>query len=249
MDLQASPIPLPTQMVGGQPKYELFPWYYFPLLVPRSNHPIVNHLNAIKTAFVSSIDTVGKDDVKKTPLLTTSKYTKLLKTPVRISLGITKFQPDESQYNKSFTPVAYLLEGVFSSVFKNRITDKIVKSNVIKFKEESMPTKMIVMADGDMIKNFVRSDGRIMPLGMDRYTRQEFGNKDLIMNAVNFLCDDAGLMNVRSRTLKIRLLDRAKVRNERTKWQMINTVIPVLLVLIFGLFHYFLRRRMYTVGI
>jgi len=249
LDLQSAPIPLPTQMVSGQPRYELFPWYYFPLLVPNSNHPVVNNLNAIKGEFMSSLDTVNKPEIRKTPLLTTSKYTKLLRAPVRISLGITKFPPQESQYNKSFTPVAYLLEGTFNSVFKNRITQQIVQSDEIKYREKGVPTKMIVAADGDLIKNRVRSDMRIMPLGLDQYTGQEYGNKDFIMNAVNFLCDDEGLMNVRSRTLKIRLLDRAKLQKEQTKWQLINTVVPVLLVIIFGLIHHFIRKRRYTQAI
>jgi ABC-2 type transport system permease protein len=245
-DLQSAPIPLPVGMVGDQPRYELFPWYYFPLLVPHSQHPIVNNLNAVKAEFISSIDTVGKTGLKKTVLLTTSKYTKLLRAPVRISLGITKYQPSEEQFDKANTPVAYLLEGEFNSVFKNRLTQQIQESADIKFKERSTNTKMLVVSDGDIIKNHVRSDNQILPLGVDRYTNQEYGNKDFVLNAINYLCDDQGLMSVRSRTLKIRLLDRAKVKTERLKWQLMNTLLPIALVLFFGLVHFYWRKRRYT---
>jgi ABC-2 type transport system permease protein len=246
-DLQAAPIPLPVGMVGDQPRYELFPWYYFPLLVPKGGHPIVNNLNAVKTEFVSSIDTVGKTGrIKKTPLLTTSRYTKLLRAPVRISLGITRYQPSEDQYTKGHTPVAYLLEGTFSSVFKNRMTQQIKQSDEIKYKDSSITTKMLVVADGDIIKNHVRSDRQILPLGVDRYTNQEYGNKDFVLNAVNYLCDDEGLMAVRARTLKIRLLDRARLKAEGVKWQLINTIVPVLMVLLFGVIHFYWRKRKYS---
>ena len=245
-DLQSAPIPLPVGMIGDQPRYELFPWYYFPLLVPSTSHPVVNNLNAIKGEFVSSLDTVGKEGIRKTILLTTSKYTKLLRAPVRISLGITRFPPKEEQFNEAYTPVACLLEGKFNSVFTNRVPPQITNSSEIKFRESGLETKMIVVADGDVIKNHVRSDKRILPLGFDRYTNQEYGNKDFMMNAINYLCDDTGLMSVRSRTLKIRLLDRARLQQEATKWKLINLLVPVLLVVLMGAVHVLVKRRWYT---
>lgn len=246
MDIQAAMIPLPVGMLGDQPRYELFPWYYFPLLSPAPGQPMVNNLNVVKGEFASTIDFVGEDSTKKEVLLTTSPYTKLAYSPVRISLGITRFEPKREQYNKSNLPVAVLLEGKFRSNYVGRLTDQFIQNSVTQFKERSVPTKMIVVADGDVIKNHVRTDGQILPLGIDRFTGQEYGNKDFIVNAINYLCDDDELMVVRSRSLKIRMLDRTRIDEDRLQFQIFNMVTPVLIVLIFGFAFNQYRRKKYT---
>lgn len=247
LDLQSAPIPIVTGYTGNQPKQSLLPWYFFPLVTSTTNHPIVNNLNAIKFEFASSIDTVSAKGVEKTILLTSSKYTRELFSPARISLGILKDEPDMQQYNKSQLILSVLLEGEFSSNFKNRIPASIVNSKDIAFKEKSVPTKMMVISDGDLIRNVVkRSTGQIMPLGYDRYTGQTFGNKNFLLNAVDYLCDDSGLISVRAKELKLRLLDQTKVEAERTKWQVINTLVPIILVLVFGIVQQYLRKRKYT---
>ena len=185
LDIQCAMIPLPVGMLGDRPRYELFPWYYFPLLNPVSGHALVNNLNVVKGEFAGTIDFVGNDAIKKEVLLTTSAYTKLAFSPVRISLGITRIEPRQDQFTESNLPVAVLLEGKFTSNFKGRLTDKFTSESVIKFREESLPSKMIVVADADIIRNHVRNDGQPLPLGIDRYTGQEYGNKDFIVNAVN----------------------------------------------------------------
>ncbi len=246
-DLQAAPIPIVTGYSGNQPQQSLFPWYYMPLIVPENVHPIVNNLNAIKFEFASTIDTIGNAGIKKTILLRTSKYTKLLNAPVRISLGIVQQEPQQEQFNKHFEAVAVLLEGKFESVFKNRIAPAIANSNEIKFKAESSPTKMIVVSDGDVIKNGVaKSSGKVYPLGFDKYTNQMYGNTNFILNSMNYLTDNSGLISIRSRELTLRLLDKEVLKNQKTRWQIINTVVPVLLLLIFGLIQYILRKRKYT---
>ena len=248
MDLNALPIPLKTGESGGAPQIEFFPWYYFPVLNPLIDHPIVTHLNAIKTEFISSIDTVKAPGIRKTVLLTSSKYSRTVNTPVMISLDILREEPDRRLYNKSNIPVAVLLEGEFTSAFANRVPPAIRDRQEIGFINKSKPTRMIVVGDGDIIKNQINTlDGkpRPYPLGYDRYTRQTFGNKDFILNALNYLVDDNKLISIRSRELKLRILDRTKIQEERVFWQTINTGLPVLLILLMGGVLWFFRRRKY----
>ena len=245
MDLNALPIPLKTGEMGGNPQIEFFPWYYFPVLNPQIDHPIVKNLNAIKTEFISSIDTVAAKGVKKTILLTSSQYSRTKKTPVIISLDILQKEPEKELYNQPHIPVAVLLEGKFESLYKNRIPPKIRDSQEISFVPESRPGKMIVIADGDIIKNqFRTSDGNPVPypLGYDRYTGQQFGNKDFILNAMNYLVDENNLISIRSRELTLRLLDRTKINDNRIFWQIFNTLLPVLVLLIFGIIKYIFRK-------
>ncbi|MFH1319241.1 MAG: gliding motility-associated ABC transporter substrate-binding protein GldG [Bacteroidota bacterium] len=245
-DIQACSIPVNTAIIGNQPRWELVPWLYFPMIMPVIAHPIVNNLNAIKSEFANSIDTVRAGGIKKTILLTTSKYTHLLNAPVRISLKSINNMPDEKFFNKPFQPIAVLLEGEFQSVFKNRIPSKIMESQDIGFSENSPPNKMIVISDGDIIRNQIQqSTGRIYPLGFDRYTQQQFGNKDFILNVVDYLCDESGLISVRSKELKLRLLDNTKIVKKRFILQLTNVCLPVALVIIFGLVLMLLRKRKY----
>lgn len=246
-DLQAAPIPVVTGYSGNQPQQSLFPWYYMPLIVPENVHPIVTNLNAIKFEFASTIDTIGNAGVKKTILLRTSKYTKLLNAPVRISLGIVQQEPKQEQFNKRFEPVAVLLEGNFESVFKNRIPPSIANSSELKFKSESKPTKMIVVSDGDVIKNAVsKSTGKVYPLGFDRYTNQMYGNTNFILNSMNYLTDNSGLISIRSRELTLRLMDKEALKTQKTFWQIFNTLLPVVLIVLYGLIQYWLRKRKYS---
>jgi ABC-2 type transport system permease protein len=245
LDIQAAPIPVVTGYVGNRPQQSLMPWYYFPLIVPTSKHPVVNNLNAIKFDFVSSIDLVGSDRVRKTPLLTTSKYSRVFLTPARISLDLIRKEPDLDQYNQPERIVAVLLEGNFDSNFKNRIPSVIATDTLINFRDRSDSTRMIVVSDGDVIKNRLRR-GQVIPLGEDRFTGQVYGNKSFIMNCIDYLCDDSGFMEVRSKELKLRILDKNKVNEDKIKWQVINTAGPVLIVLLFGTFKYFRRRSRYT---
>lgn len=247
MDLRSLPIPIVTGYIGTQPKQELFPWYYFPLIVPEIKHPVVNNLDALKTEFVSSIDTVGRPSIGKTFLLTTSKYSKITSTPSRVSLNVLRDKPDERQFSRGPQPVAVLLEGNFESVFTNRIPPQIEQSREIDFKESGVPTKMIVVSDGDMIRNEVnKTKDKILPLGYDKYTQREYANRDFIMNCVNYLLDESGLIIVRAKEFKLRLLDRQRIEKERLWWQTINTAFPVALIIIFGVIQNFIRRRKYT---
>ncbi len=247
MDLSANSIPVRTGQMGNQPQIEFFPWYYFPVITPTSTHPIAKNLNAIKTQFVSSIDTLSIKNVKKTVLLSTSPYSRIEDVPAIISLSILSKQPDPRQYTTPPQAVAVLLEGTFLSDFRNRIPPEIMNDKGIGFREESVPTAMLVVSDGDLIRNqFKIPEGYPLPLGYDQYTRETFGNKDFVLNAINYLTEGPGLISVRSRETKLRLLDRAKINDHRMGWQLLNVLAPLLLVVVVGLLIVFLRKRKYA---
>ncbi|MBL4715346.1 MAG: gliding motility-associated ABC transporter substrate-binding protein GldG [Bacteroidia bacterium] len=250
-DLKCTPIPIITGMVGDQPQQMLLPWMFFPLVSSNSTHPIVNNLEAVQCEFVNTIDTVGKNSsIKKTFLLNTSQYTKILKSPVRIHLDMLRNEPDQKQFNKPYKPVAVLLEGKFPSVFTKRLderTKKMLDSLKIEFKTESTPTKMIVISDGDIIKNdFRSSDGLPYPLGFDRFTNKTFGNKNFILNCIDYLCDDSGVIGIRSKEITVRLLDKLRIEKERTTWQVINIIIPLVFLGLFGVFYNYRRKKAFV---
>lgn len=248
LDIQALPIPVKTGQIGNQPKFEFFPWYFFPILTPTLHHPIINGLNAIKTEFVSSIDTIEGIPVKKTILLTTSPYSRVVSAPALIDLDILKNAPDERMFNKGPQTVAVLLEGNFVSDFQFRIPPELAGNKDLDFQaKSSKPTKMVIIADGDIIKNqFDISKGYPLPLGYDQYTHKTFGNKDFILNVINYLCDDSGLISVRSRELTLRSLDVTKANKQRLFWQLLNVMLPILLVLGFAWVKFRIRKRKYS---
>jgi len=246
-DLQSAFIPVNTAVLGAPPKWDFFPWIYFPLIMPGIKHPIVNNLNAVKSEFTSSIDTVAAVGITKTFLLKTSQYSRMLNAPVKISLQTINKKPDEALFRNSYVPTAVLMEGSFSSVFKNRIPAQLVNNPDLGYLEKSQQTAMIVIADGDIIRNQVQySTGKVYPLGFDKYTGQEFGNKDFILNCVDYLCDDSDLIKVRSRELKLRLLDKTQIENNRMKWQLANTCLPLVAIILMGIVIALKRKRKYA---
>jgi ABC-2 type transport system permease protein len=254
MDIQCHFIPVNRGIAGGQADWQLSPWYYYPVLSPRNDHLITRALNMILIRFGSVIDTVGEDPgIRKTVLLSTSPYSRQVAVPAQISLREAENPPIESEYNRSNLPLGILLEGEFESVFTHRPPVPGIRSEVpVKVREKSRPTRMIVVSDGDIIRNDVTDspDGpAIAPLGFDRYTSQTFGNREFILNAVNFLTDETGLMRLRGREFRLRLLDRQKIQTESLKWKLLNTLLPVILVVLFGTAVHFNRRRKYSTSL
>ncbi|WP_209319768.1 gliding motility-associated ABC transporter substrate-binding protein GldG [Ancylomarina longa] len=247
MDVQGQLIPIQTALPGEAPKFTPAPWYYSPLLKTPNTNPITKGLNVVKAEFANSIDFVGKNNkLKRQVLLASSDYTKLEKVPVQISLDIVNRKMRPSDFPSGSRNIAVLLDGIFPSVFKNRAWKGIQKST---FKEQSVPTKMIVVSDGDIIRNRVRGSGnnrQIEALGYDRYSRKTYGNSSFLLNCVDYLCDDKGWMNLRSREVKLRLLNPTKIRTKRVFWQMFNLVLPLFLLLIFALFRFYMRRRKFA---
>ncbi|HUW93438.1 MAG TPA: gliding motility-associated ABC transporter substrate-binding protein GldG [Bacteroidales bacterium] len=249
-DTECMLIPLKITDTGGQPQYVPAPWIYYPLLKPSQYNPITRNLNRVKAEFANFIDTVGRNpEVKKTVLLTTSGRTRTVTPPLLITLEETKNPPPEELFTAGELPVAVLLEGRFSSAFENRMTESISGVSGQKIITRGNPSKMIVVADGDIIRNEVRWSGGVpepLALGLDRYTMQTFGNKDFIVNCLNYLVNDNGLMEMRSREIKLRLLDGSRIEEQRSLWQVLNTFLPVLLIIAAGIIFNRMRKHRYN---
>ena len=246
MDVRCRPIPIQVGMVGEKPQFEFRPWYYFPEIVPLGEHPIVRNLDLIKTDFVSTIDLIDNDGVRKTVLLTTSEYTRVKNAPVMVDLGDAQVEPDQRLYNRGQRPIAVLLEGTFRSAWRNRLSPDFKSTEAMGFRSESDDNKMIVIADGDIVRNrYIAAEGAVLPMGYDFYTQTQYANKELLLNAVNYLVGDEGLMASRSRNIKLRKLDVMKVKEGRTKYQIINVALPVLLLAIGGGIIAIVRRKKY----
>jgi ABC-2 type transport system permease protein len=244
-DMNCAQIPVATGNVGGQAQIQNVPWLFYPVLIPLSKHPVVKNLDGIRTEFVSTIDTIATKGTQKTILLTSSPYNKKFNAPYMLSLQALEQEPDPKTFQNQPKVVSVLLEGKFKSDFLNRplpegLTEKIASL------PESQPTKMIVISDGDVFKNQVGADGSPYPLGYDHYTRQSYGNKNLLLNIADYLTDDSGLIALRTKEIQIRLLDRARIRSEKLYWQVINNVIPLAFVLIFAIFQHYIRKRKYA---
>ncbi len=258
IDLNAIFIPMDVGPLGDGRNIQPVPWYYMPRLVVDSNlapfHPINKNLHSLVSEFVSSIDTIENNGIDKTVLLTTSKESRRLKPPVRINLNLAQFGPEyfsNPATLDSYSPVAVLLEGEFQSTFKNRgIQDTIRNSSEIAFREKSKPTSMIVVSDGDMIRNdiFPGKEGyEPLPLGFDQMQRGvAFDNTEFIMNCMNYLLDDKAVISLRTRTFKSRLLSVAKLTENKTLIKFINVILPILLIGLLGLIMFFIRRSRYA---
>ncbi|MBL7895519.1 MAG: gliding motility-associated ABC transporter substrate-binding protein GldG [Bacteroidia bacterium] len=245
-DMQCGFLNINVGFKNGQPNFQLFPWLYHPLILSDVDHPVVKNLDLIKFEFLSTLDTVAAKGIKKTILLRSSRYTKTQPTPARIGLAMVKFTPKEDQFHNSYQSVACLLEGSFSSVFSNRLPSAILNDSTIAFRDKGVPTKMIVIADGDVAKNDIRPGVGPLALGFDRNTGQTFANKTFLLNCVNYLVDDEGLLQLRAREVKLRLLDKKKIANNETKWQMINIALPLGIIIVFGLIQFYFRKKKYA---
>ncbi len=251
-DVVCSQIFVNTAPAGNRPEFTPQPWYYSPLLTPSDKHAVSRNVNFIQSEFVSSIDTVeGTGDIRKTVILSSSPYGRNVRTPAAVSLSVIDSPPARELFNKAFIPAGVLLEGSFKSVFRNRLLDNlgIPPSEVIP---QSPETKMMVFSDGNLIANKVRyiagADPDILPLGYDRVSQQTFGNREFFQNALQYLNDDDGIMELRNRTLKLRLLDKVKISEEHRFYSMLNTVSPTLLVVLFALIYNMLRNKRFKVN-
>lgn len=243
-DAQCGVLPMVVGMQGNQPQTQLMPWMYFPVITHFATHPMVKNMSAVATKFVGSIDTVKAVGITKTPLLYTSKYCKQIAVPAQISLMEARKQPNPAEFTTGEQPVAYLLEGKFKSMFANRLSDSA--SNAIQFLPQDKVAKVIIFADGDIIRNDVSPDGKqTLPLGFDRYLQKKLANKDLILNCIDYMCGGNDLIVLRAKELKLRPLDKLKTETERTKWQFINVAMPLLLLIAFGVLKYQWRVRKY----
>ncbi len=252
-DLQCNFIRIESSVNGQDPTISFMPWWYYPLFTASPENSLTKGLNYVKGEFVSAIDTtpVAITGLKRTVLLSSSDTSARIDNPVFISMDEVTRAPNRRTFNKSRLPVAILAEGQFESFYANYGVPSGVIPADVQIVKKSEPTMIFVAGDGDMIRNDVQAtkDGNIpMILGYDKDTRQTFGNKEFIMNVINYMTDDQGLIELRSREFKLRLLDKSRIRTAQMKfkWKMINTVLPVVIILIFGLTFNFLRKRKYS---
>jgi ABC-2 type transport system permease protein len=226
------------------------PFNYFPLLSNYNNHPIAKNLDYVVSQFPNSIDTVKAEGIKTTVLLATSDATKILSTPAKVSFTELATEANIGSFNQKNVPVAVLLEGKFHSLYSNRLTTTMRDSLTIagnKFMPQcSADNKMIVIADGDIALNAVNKTEGPLQMGMNPYTKYKYANSEFVMNCIEYLVDNSGILETRSKDLTLRLLDKKKLETGKTKWQLINIIAPLLLVILSGSLYQFMRKRKYA---
>lgn len=241
-DLMAAPIALATGQQGSSTQYTQYPWFYYPLIYPSSKNPIVSNIDALKFQFANGMDTL-KNGIKKTILLQSSPYSKTVGTPVEVNLSMVNERPEQGEFkNTGSIPLAVLMEGKFNSVYENRVLPFPDKT----FQTKGKNTKMIVVSDGDMIKNQLDKNYQPLELGYDKWTNKLYGNKEFMMNCVNYLLDDNGLINIRSKEVTLPLLDKEKVYQSYSMTQLITVGLPIVILVIFGLVFTTIRKRKYS---
>lgn len=251
IDLECSKIPLKAGQMGNAPQFKLFPWYYFPTVLPIGEHPIVKNLDRVELHFCSTIDTIRtKTPVTKTALIKTSRYSNVQFSPVDISFEMLRQEPKPELFNKGPQTVGVLLEGVFASNYENRVSAEMLaglQQIGMDFRSSSVPTRMLVISDGDVIVNYSRPDTKEwLPLGYNRYENQAYANKDLLLNAIEYLIDPDGVVAARSKTVELRLLDTVRAQAEKPIWQLVNIGLPLVLLCLFGFWFGWNRRRRYA---
>ena len=243
-DLFSSTYPIVVGNEGEQSKIQLLQWPYYPVANEYSKHNTVRNLDATLMRFASSIDTVKASGVNKKILISSSPYSRKLMSPTYVDINLMQQELDPQKFTTPTIPMAYLLEGKFTSFFKNKFLPE--EASINNFKKEGN-SKLIIVGDGDIARNeFDPKTGQPLPLGYDPYTNQTFANQDLILNFLTYLTKGNGLIAARSKEVIIRPLNKVKLKNNKLKWQVINLVIPVLLIIIFGTLNFWIRKRKYT---
>lgn len=244
-DRMASLSPVVTGQAGGRSRIQMMEWPFFPLINHYTDHPVTRNLDAVLTRFVSSIDTVKAVGVKKTPLLLTSMYSRTLTAPVNVSIDEFRKNVKPEDFNQGPFAIGYLLEGNFTSLYKNRFVPAGIEQ--ISINEESVETKIVVLADGDIARNEINPrTGQPQPLGFDPFSNYTFANQELMMNILAYLTREDGLILARSKEIKLRPLNEEKVRTEKMKWQIINLILPVLAICLYGVIRSIVRKRRFS---
>ncbi|HKG69579.1 MAG TPA: gliding motility-associated ABC transporter substrate-binding protein GldG [Segetibacter sp.] len=247
-DLKCAKQPLVVGKMGNQPQIERLPFPYYPLLASFSAHPIAKNLDDVLSIFPGSVDTVKAPGIKKTILLASDTNSRTLSTPAIVSLQSVKTEEDLRNFTKSYVPVAVLLEGRFTSLFANRLTAALrdslaIFSNKPFIKAGNKESKQIVVSDGDIVTNVTTESQGALPMGMQQYENYQFANREFLMNAVDFLVNPNGVLEARNKDFTLRLLDKQKILTQKSMWQLINIVLPVLLVVFFGYLYQLKRMK------
>ena len=241
-DVLATPIALATGEKGSGTQYTQYPWFYSPLIYPNAKHPIVSNVDGIKFQFTNGME-VLKNDLKKTVLLQSSPYSKTVGAPIQVRLDMVSERPEQAEFTgKGSIPVAVLVEGEFHSVYENRVLPFADRT----FQKIGIPNKMIVVSDGDVIRNQLDKEYQPLELGYDKWTNKLYGNKEFMLNCVNYLLDDSGLINIRNKTVELPLLDQEKVYVNYTVSQVLTIGLPLVILAAFGLVFTVLRKRKFA---
>ena len=252
-DINSDQMPSVIGSVGGKPQIELVDWNYFPLLSNTNGHPIAKNLDYIVSQFPNSIDTVKAAGIRKTYLLTTSPYARVLTSPAKVSWKTVQNREDYSSFTKANVPVAVLLEGKFSSVFTNRIS-AAMKDSLAFYKQPFAPAnvadnKMIVVSDGDIALNAVSQKDGPLAMGKNMFTGYQYADKEFVFNCIEYMTDNSGVLETRSKDYTLRLIDKKKLEDGKLKWQVINIILPIILVIITGVIYQLVRKRKYGVQV
>ena len=239
-DLYAAKIPLATGNLGNKPQFQNLSWFYHPLVLGNPNHAISKNILPVRLRFANQIDTL-QNNLKKTPLLMSSMLTKKVGTPAIVELNSIANEPKEEEYSTGFQVTGLLTEGVFNSMYTNRVKP----FNVDNFRKKSLYNKMVVISDGDIGRNQLQK-GKPFDLARDKWTDEQFGNKEFLLNTVDYLLDDNGLIELRNKNIQINLLDKKRAYQEKTYWQFINIALPLLILITFGFTFHYLRKRKYS---
>ena len=239
-DLYSAKIPLATGNMGNQTQFQHLNWFYDPLVSGNPNHPITKNIAPVRFQFTTQID-ILKGNIKKTPLLVSSELTKKIGTPAFVELSSIAQEPKQEEYTSGPQLLAVLLEGKFTSAYKNRVKPFALKNMT----SDSITTKMIVVADGDLAKNQILK-GKPYDLSKDKWTGDYYGNKEFLVNAIDYLLDDSGLIQLRNKTIQIHLLNKQKAYAEKRFWQFLNIGLPLAILAIFGLCFGYLRKKKYS---
>ena len=253
LDLECTRIPQVVGQAGGKPQIEMFPWYYHVLATPASDHPAVKNIDRVNLFYPSSIDTLKtKLPLKKHILLRSSAHSRFVMSPSPISFDILRYTPDPSKFNRPHLPLAVLLEGQFSSFYAGRVSPEM-KAGLKQIGRDVLsatpkPNKMLVVSDADFVRAVTnRKTGKVHDLGYNTWEHNVFqGNRQFILNVIDYMLDDSGILRARGKELKLRLLDRVRTKSERTQWQLVNTLVPIFLFVLIGLLFRFYRRRRFT---
>jgi len=251
-DLKCAKQPLVVGHMGNQPQIERLPFPYYPLLSSPSTHPVAKNLDDVLSIFPGSIDTVKAQGITKTILLASDTNSRTLSTPAIVSLQSVRTEEDLRNFTKSYVPVAVLLEGKFTSLFANRLTTDLKDSLAAFSSKPFLPAaikagKQIAVSDGDIVTNVLSESKGALPMGMQQYENYQFANRDFFINAVDYLVNPNGVLESRNKDFTLRLLDKQKILTQKTMWQMINIVLPILLVALFGFLYQVKRKRDFAV--
>ena len=239
-DLYAAKIPLATGNIGNKPQFQNLNWFYHPLVSGNPNHAISKNITPVRLRFANQIDTL-QNNLKKTPLLMSSILTKKVGTPAIIELNSIAKEPKEEEFSSGFQITGLLTEGLFNSMY----TDRVKPFSIHNFRKKSLYNKMVVISDGDIGRNQLQK-GKPFDLARDKWTDEQFGNKEFLLNVVDYLLDDNGLIELRNKNIQINLLDKKRAYQEKTYWQFVNIIFPLTALLTFGLLFQYLRKKKYS---